>query len=79
MSSPAAITPVGTTFRYEFLSPEVCRSGSSVPGTAEYLYIINKIGTGHCFKSIFFSIPIDTIHVLMLFILREGGGEGVRA
>jgi hypothetical protein len=48
MASPAAITAIRAAHRGKFIAVQMCRTSPSVPGTAAYLHIINKIGTlGH--------------------------------
>ncbi|MPN25560.1 hypothetical protein SDC9_172972 [bioreactor metagenome] len=66
MSTPAAITSVGSALGDELLAVKMRRACSALSRTAVYFYVINKIGTGHdgCLmrgqRYVFFLIIIDT-------------------
>jgi hypothetical protein len=47
MSAPSAIAAIGSAFRYKLFPAEMYRSGATITGATEYLYIIYKIGIGH--------------------------------
>ena len=46
-ASLAAVAAVRTAEFDELFTPEMARTGTAVPGTAEYLDVVNEIGRGH--------------------------------